>query len=239
MPRQPPPPSRAQEIHFLCRADIKPAFAADAGVKTWNETFESKVVLDEPPADVAVDVKIQAAQAADDLIWDGYYVMVMPHDAVGWSTRKLLQPFDPFIEATTIKNADKILPAIIPSIKASCTYEGKIVGMPGNVGSVGLAWQWDALEPIGLKDQPFSWDEVYNAAVEIKKAKPKLVLWVCLLSALRSVDDDLECPGEPHRFHQHPDIRGEASIKALTWLRNTVEEKLMYSERQCRSGAVA
>ena len=162
------------------------------------------MILDEPPADVAVDVKIQAAQAANDLVWDGYYVMVMPHDAVGWSTRKLLQPFDPFIEATSIKNADKILPAIIPSIKDSCTYEGKIVGMPGNVGSVGLAWQWDALKAIGLKDQPFTWDEVYNAAVEIKKAKPNLVPFGSACSVLlRSVDDDLERAEEPHRFQWH------------------------------------
>ena len=101
--------------------------------------------------------------------------MVMPHDAVNWTSRKILQPFDPYLEATTIPNAEKILPAIIPSIKASCTYEGNIVGMPGNVGIVGLAWQWDALRAVGFEKQPETWDELYTACSEIKKAKPDLI----------------------------------------------------------------
>jgi len=226
-----PAPKKAEEIHFLCRPDIKPAYAADQAVKTWNETYESQVILDEPPAGTPVDVKIQAAQAAGDLVWDGYWVMVMPHDAISWTSRRIIQPFDPFMEATSIPNADKILPAIIPSIRESCTYEGKIVGMPGNVGSVGLAWAWEPLRAIGLDDQPYTWDGVYEAAREIKKAKPDLVpfgsactplceLWTMIWSAQK----------DPFDENGLYDIRGEASIAALKWLRKMVEEGLMYSE---------
>ncbi len=224
-------PKKAQDIHFLCRSDIKPAYAADKAVETWNANNESKVILDEPPSGAPVDVKIQAAQAAGDLVWDGYWVMVMPHDAVSWSKRQIIQPFDPYLESTKIPNANKILPAIIPSIKASCTYEGKIVGMPGNVGSVGLAWQWEALRAVGMNDQPYTWDEVYRVAKEIKKAKPELVpfgsactplcdLWTMIWSAQKN-------PFDAKGLY---DIRGEGAMKALEWLRKMVDEKLIYTE---------
>ncbi len=103
--------------------------------------------------------------------------------------------------------------------------------MPGNVGSVGLAWQWDALKAIGMDDQPYTWDELYNAAVEIKKAKPDLVPFgVCntplcdLHSMIWSAQKN---PVDENGIY---DIRGEASIKALTLLRKMIEEKLMYAD---------
>ena len=223
-----PAPKKAEPINFLCRPDIKPAYAADKAVEEWNANYESQVILDEPPAGTPVDMKIQAAQAAGDLIWDGYYVMVMPHDAIKWTSRKLIQPLDPFIEATTIPNADKILPAIIPSIKESCTYEGNIIAFPGNVGSVGLAWAWEPLRAIGLDDQPYTWDGLYEASKKIKEAKPDLLpfgfactplcdLWTMIWSAQ-------EDPFDENGLY---DIRGEASIQALTWMRKMLEEGLM------------
>ena len=225
-----PAPKEAEEIHFLCRPDIKPAYAATEAVETWNENFESQVSLDEPPSGTPVDIKIQASQAAGDLIWDGYYVMVMPHDTVNWVSRELIQPFDPFIEASTIPDADKVIPSVIPSIKESVSYEGKVWGMPGNVGSIGLAWAWEPLRAIGLDGQPYTWQGVYEAAKEIKKAKPDLVPmgFACtplcdLWSMIWSAQDD---PIDENGIY---DIRGEASIAALKWMRQMVEEDLLYT----------
>src|SRR5687768_7091326 len=78
-----PPAVAGQAIRLLVRTDIKSAYAADKAAEEWNKNFESKITLDEPAAGDPSQ-KIQAAQAAGDLIWDGFAVMVVPWDTAAW-----------------------------------------------------------------------------------------------------------------------------------------------------------
>ena len=132
--------AEAQGITMLIRTDIRSAYAADDAVERWNNEFESQVAIEEPAG--APDTKIQAAQAAGDLIWDAYSVVVFPWDAPRWHSRGLIQPMDEFIEASSIPGADEVVPGIIPSIFEVHKIEGSQYGIPGNVGSVALGWFW-------------------------------------------------------------------------------------------------
>ena len=222
-----PPAAEGAPIAFLCRTDIKGAYAADKAVEEWNKNFASQIKLDEPPQGDIV-TKIQSAQAAGDLVWDGYSVMEMPWSTVEWVKRGIISPLDDFIAASKIPNADKVVPGIIPTIKESVSFEGKQYGIPGNVGSVALAWFWEPLRAAGYEKQPETWDEVYDASKKIKEKYPDLtpfsyaIITLCLhFSMIWGATD------EPYDEEGIVDIRGEASLNALEWMRKMVEEELM------------
>jgi len=223
----PQPASReGQEIHFLCRPDIRSAYAADKAVEAWNKQFESKITLDEPAGDLVQ--KVQAAQAAGNLIWDGYSVMETPWATTEWVKRGLIQPLDEYIQTSSIPDAPQVVPGIIPSILEASKYEGRQYGIPGNVGSVALAWFWEPLRGAGYESQPMTWDEVYDAARKIKEKYPHLIPFdsaytpLCDLYAMIWGATD-----EPFDEDGLIDITGEASIAALNWMRKLVREELM------------
>lgn len=224
-----PAPKAAAEIHFLCRADIKPAYGTQESIDEWNANNESQVILDEPAAGAPVDVKVQAAQAAGDLVWDGFSVVEAPNQTVPWQRRGLLQPMDDYISASTVANADKVVPSIIPSIRESVSIQGKIHGIPGNVGSIQLAWFTEPLKAIGIEEQPETWDEVYEAAVKLKETSPELVPFgsaggpICDLYSI--IWGSMENPFDDDDL---VDIRSEESIWGLRWMRKMIEEGLMY-----------
>jgi ABC-type glycerol-3-phosphate transport system substrate-binding protein len=221
-----------QEIKFLVRDDIKSAFAVDQVVSDWSKQFQAKVTLDVPPAGVDASQKIQAAQAAGDLVWDGYTSMVVPWDMESYITRGIIQPLDDYIAASTVPNADKVVPAIIPSIAESLKYEGKQYSLPGNVGSVALAWMTQPLQEAGITEDPVSWDEVHAAAAAIAQTDPSYMPFdsaetpYCDLFAMIWGATD-----KPITSDGLVDITGEASIAALNWMKMMVSENLMPASR--------
>jgi len=189
--------------------------------------MSSQITLDEPPEGDIV-TKIQAAQAAGDLVWDGYAVMETPWATVEWVKRGIISPLDDFIASSTVANADKVVPGIIPTIKESVSYEGKQYGIPGNVGSVALAWFWEPLRAAGYEKQPETWDEVYDAAKKIKELYPDLTPFstanmpLCdLFTMIWSAKD------EPYDADGIIDIRSDESLNAIEWMRKMAEEELM------------
>ena len=217
----------AQEINFLVRPDIRSAYAADAAAEAWNAEQEQKIVLDEPAG--TADTKIQAAIAAGDLIWDGFSVIAGPWDLASWASRGLIQPLDDLIAVSSIADADKVVPAIIPSVLEASKYEGKQYTIPGNVGSVALGWFWEPLETAGV-EAPQTWDEVRAAAEKIKETSPELTPYDVASSPLcdhvamiwGATDTPLTDDGLVN-------WTGEESIAALQWLQEMVAAELMPS----------
>ncbi len=221
-----PAPQGGKEIHLLIRDDILSAYAADKAAQDWNKQFGSKITLDKPAGDPSQ--KIQAAQAAGDLIWDGFAVMVVPWDTLTWVKRELIQPLDDLIKSSQIPDATKVVPGIIPSILESTKYQGKQYAIPGNVGSVALAWLTEPLKAANITTPPETWDDVYAAAKKIKAAKPDLTpfdsagsplcdLWAMIWGA---VDNPFTSDGLV-------DITSDVSIAALKWMQKMVNEDLM------------
>lgn len=218
----------AQEIRLLIRDDIRSAYAADTAVEAWNAEFESQITLDVPPQAADMSQRIQAAQASGDLIWDGYAVMEMPRDTVNWVSRDLIQPLDEYIAASQVPDAGEVVPAIIPSILESTKVDGQQYGIPGNVGSVALAWLTEPMEAAGVDFDPVTWDEVHEAARMIQEAVPDITPFdsaitpLCdLWSMIWGASDD------PVTEDNLINITSDASIAALEWMRTMVQEGLM------------
>lgn len=214
------------ETVLLVRPDIKGAYAAEAAVAAWNAQFPNKIRLDE--SGDGVDTKIQAAQAAGDLIWSGYAIIAVPWETQTYVKRGLIQPLDDYIAASTVPDAEKVVPAIIPTILESSKYEGKQYGIPGNVGSIALAWQTKVFEEVGIEKQPETWDEVYEAAKKIKAAKPELTPFDSANSPLCDLYAMI-WGGQPDPYNADGlvDITGDTAVAALEWQRKMVQEELM------------
>lgn len=220
----------AGEIHLLIRTDIRAAYAADAAVQGWMEAYPDRpVILDE--ATDATDTKIQAAQAAGDLIWDGFAVIEGPWAITNWVNRRLIVPLDDLIAASTIPDADKVVPAIIPSVLESSKFNGEQYTIPGNVGSVALGWYTKPLEDAGIEPPEsltWSWDEVRAAAEKIKETSPDLTPFDFACSALCDLMAMIwGATNEPITDEGLVDWTGEASIAALKWQQEMVKDGLM------------
>ncbi len=220
--------AEAQGITMLIRSDIRSAYAADDAVERWNEEFEAQVAIEEPAG--APDTKIQAAQAAGDLIWDAYAVVVFPWDAPRWHSRGLIQSMDEFIEASSIPGSDEVVPGIIPSIFEVHKIEGNQYGIPGNVGSVALGWFWEPMEKAGFDSQPMTWDAVREAAQKISETSPELTPYDASCTPLCDLYAMIWGATEtPLTDDGLIDISGEASLASLTWIREMVDDGLMAS----------
>ncbi len=214
-----------QDINFLIRTDIRSAYAGDAAVEAWNADHEQKIILDEPAGEV--DSKIQAAQAADDLIWDGFAVIEGPHSLKQWADRGLIQSLDELIAVSTIPNADKVVPAIIPSVLEASKYEGKQYTIPGNVGSVALGWFTEPLATAGI-EAPTTWDEVRAAAEKIKETSPELTPYDVAASPLCDMISMIwGATDQPLTADGLVDWTSETSVAALEWLQAMVRDGLM------------
>jgi len=222
------PAREAKQISLLIRKDIRSAYAGDKALEGWNKAYpDSPLTLDEPAEGVVVDTKIQAAQAAGDLIWDGFAVMEGPWAIRQWVSRKLIVPLDDLIAASTVKDADKVVPAIIPSVLAASKFEGKQYTVPGNVGSVALGWFTKPLKDAGLTP-PETWDEVRAAAEKIKATSPNLTPFD---SAASPLCDQIAmiwgASDKPITDEGLIDWTGEASIAALKWQQAMVKDGLL------------
>src|SRR5262249_18636352 len=110
-----PLPQDAGEIHLLIRTDIRAAYAVDDAVTAWNEAYPDRpVILDE--TDEYIPTTVLDAQAAGVSSWDGFAVIEGPTAINYWVNRQLIVPLDDLIAASTVPDADKVVPAIIPSV---------------------------------------------------------------------------------------------------------------------------
>lgn len=220
--------AETQEINFLVRADIRNAYAADVAVEKWNEAFgDQQVILDEP-AEGAIDTKIQAAQAAGDLIWDGFAVIAVPWDTARWINQGLIQPLDPFIEVTNVPGGDQVIPGIIPSVLESTKAEGKQYAIPGNVGSVALGWYNEILDEGGVDRPLLTWDEVRAAAEKVHAINDTINAFDRPNTPLTDLVGMIwGATDTPYTDEGLIDWSGEAAMASIQWMQEMVADGLM------------
>ena len=212
----------------MVRTDIRNAYAADAGVERWNAEFPERTIVMEEPSEGAVNTKIQAAQASGDLIWDGFAVIALPWDTATWINQGLIQPLDPFIEASSIEGAEAVVSGIIPSVADSLKSDGQLYAIPGNVGSVALGWYNEFLDAAGV-DRPFvTWDEVRAAAEQVQASNPDIVPFSRPNVPLTDLTAMIwGAADEVFTSDGLVDWQGEASIAAINWQQEMVSAGLM------------
>lgn len=218
------------EISFLIRTDIRSAYAGDVAVEQWNAAFpDSQVILDEPAGGDSVDTKIQAAQAAGDLVWDGFAVIAVPWDTANWVNRGLLQSLEPYIAASGIANASTVIDSIIPTVlESSKNADGEQIAIPGNVGSIALGWYNAPLDEAGVDGELLTWDDIRAAAEAVAASNPDITPYDVPTSPLAdliamiwgSVDNPLTEDGLI-------DWQSEESLEAIRWLQGMVADGLM------------
>lgn len=225
-PTEVPAAGSASEALLLIRSDIKSAYAAEEAVKEFNKNFSTKITLQEP--NKGADSEIQAAQAAGNLPWSGFAVMETPWLTKQYVSRGLIQPIDDLIKSSAIPNADKVIPAIVPTILDSSKYDGKQYAIPGNVGSIALAWQAKLLDDVGVKEPPTTWDEVYETAKKLKEKNPTITSFDSAFSPLCDLYAMI-WGGQDNPFNADGlvDITSPISIEALQWMQKMVKEELM------------
>jgi ABC-type glycerol-3-phosphate transport system substrate-binding protein len=232
------PAQDAQEVRLLIRDDIKSAYGAEAAVELWQSQFPAKISLDTPPGGADVSQKIQAAQAAGDLVWDGFSVMEVPWNTEQWVSRQLIVPLDDYIAASTIPEAKDVIAGIIPSIAESLKFDGKQYSVPGNVGSVALAWMTDPLDRAGVTEAPVTWQEVHDAAAKIYEAAPEYTPFDSAASPLCDLWSMIWGASDaPITADGLVDITGEAAIAAIEWMKQMVSEELMPPTRTAQGAA--
>lgn len=221
------------EIHYLCRADIVTAYGAEAAIKGFMDSHPgTKITLDKPPQTSTTPLltKLRAAIASDSLVWDGYSVMEVPYNTAQWVEGQVIQPLDSLITASQEKDATKLIPGIIPTIKQSSSYKGKLYAIPGNVGSVVLQWYWEPLKGIGLTKQPTTWDATYEAATKIKAKYPK---WIPIaqdsepLTGLITRMYTAIPPKELYTSDGLLNLKHQGAIDSMNWLKKMADEGLM------------
>jgi hypothetical protein len=229
-------PSRAQaqandEIVFLVRTDIRSAYAADVAVEQWNESFpDRQIVIDEPAGDGnPVATKIQAAQAAGDLVWDGFAVIAVPWDTAQWVNRGLIQPLDPFIDASGVANASMVIESIIGTVLASSKNEaGETIAIPGNVGSIALGWYNEPLAAAGIEGNLLTWEDVRSAAEAIAASNPDITPYDVALSPLGDLVAMIwGATDSPLTEDGLIDWQSDASLESIRWLQGMAADGLM------------
>jgi len=226
-------------ISFLMRSDAKSAYAADTAAEAWGKVYGAKVTIDVPPAGVDPSQKIQAAQAAGDLIWDGMSYMTAPWSTLEYITRDIIQPLDAYLAASTIPDAKAVIDGIIPTIRESLKYEGKQYSIPANVGSIALAWMTAPLAKAGVTADPVSWDEVHAAAAKVVASDPSLTPFDSAQSPMCDLLSMMWGGGDaPVNAAGLFDITGESAIAAINWLKMMVSENLMPATRSAATASV-
>ena len=219
------------EITFLVRTDIRNAYAADAAVEQWNAAFpDSQVILDEPAGDGSpVATKIQAAQAAGDLVWDGFAVIAVPWDTAQWVNRGLIQSLDPYIAASGVSGASTVIESIIGTVLESSKNEaGEQIAIPGNVGSIALGWYNAPLEAAEVDWELLTWDDVRSAAEAVAASNPDITPYDVALSPLGDLVAMIwGSKDAPVTEDGLIDWQSDESLEAIRWLQGMVADGLM------------
>jgi ABC-type glycerol-3-phosphate transport system substrate-binding protein len=204
-------------------------------VNTWNKNNKAQVALVAGSGgfgDVDMASMIQTNIASDNQPWDGYATITAPWDTANWVTKDVIIPLDDLIKTSSTSNAGLVVPAIMPGIKEAISYEGKIYGIPTNVGSTAFYYSPTLLADAGYNQVPQTWDDIYTAAAQVKSqnadvnpfistSTPLTDLWFWMWGAMeKPIDADGLI-----------DIRSPEAMDALAWLRRMVDEDLMFTFR--------
>jgi hypothetical protein len=217
-------------ISFLCRNDIVTAYGADAIVDEWNKNHDAKVTLEKPPQGADLAAKAQAAIAADDMVWDGFSVIVAPWDIASWAKREIIVPIDDLIKASSVPDADKVFAGMIGTIRESVKESGKTYLIPGNVGSSALQWFWDPLKEVGANQQPETWEETRELAVKVKAKSSDKTPFASIGTPLFDLNSLMYGAIKPDELFTKEgvfNLEHEGAVASLKWMKDMAKDGLM------------
>ena len=136
-------------------------------VQVFNRKYGQSHKLDAKPAPVSgFGAQKFIAEAKDKTSsWDLYVGMTPFIDTVDLAEAGVIEPWDDFIEKD-------VLDDIIPSIRAECTYKGKLYCWPFMTDITTLGWNSEQVGKAGLdpSTSPKTWDDLIAAARKVKQS---------------------------------------------------------------------
>ncbi|NLG27252.1 MAG: extracellular solute-binding protein, partial [Chloroflexi bacterium] len=112
--------------------------------------------------------KVVAQIRSDELQWSAAGVMSTFADLAAWVQLGLIQPLDPFLEATDVVDANALLSDMLPRVLDDERLDGRMYGLPFSTENITYQWNTEWYRKAGITQAPTTWDELrtYCAAVK-------------------------------------------------------------------------
>jgi ABC-type glycerol-3-phosphate transport system substrate-binding protein len=225
----PPADTSTKGIQLMARGGR--SIISQAAIDAWNKNSKAQVTLVAGSGGYGntVDMAsmIQTNIASGNQPWDGYATITSPWDIASWVKKDVIVPLDNMIEVSSTPGAGMVIPSLVPAIKDSLSYEGKMYGIPANVGSVAFLYYPQVLKDADYDRQLQTWDDVYTAAVQVKAQNPDINPFISTSSPLTDLWawmwGAMANPIDPDGLI---DIRSPEALDALDWLRRMADDGL-------------
>jgi len=141
----------------------------------------------------------------------------------------LIQPMEELIQSSTMDGADMIMSDMIETVQADASYEGHLYSLPYSFENITFNWRNDQFAEIGVTERPATWNDWYEAAVELKKwgADQEIIptsfvgsLWTDAGALITSAMT------EPYNSEGLIDWKAPEAVAALEFYRKLVDEEL-------------
>lgn len=92
--------------------------------------------------------------------WDVHFVTTPFQELDADIAQGIIQPFDPYLKASTEPGARQLKSAMIPSVLADGSRNGKLYSLAYSAEIVGLEWRTDLAAKAGITKAPATWDQL-------------------------------------------------------------------------------
>ncbi len=180
--------------------------------------------------DTAVDTaKLMAQISSGDVEWSGFGIITPFLNIVSHVESGLIQPMEDLIQSSSQEGADTLMSDMIETVKEDASYEGHLYAIPYSFENITFNWRNDQFAEIGVTETPATWDDWYEAAVELKKwgADQEIIptsfvgsLWTDAGALITSAME------QPYTTEGMIDWTAPEAIAALEFYRKLVSEEL-------------
>jgi len=188
-----------------------------------NEDIEVKI-------DSSDDTTKLIAQIATGKVdWSGFGIISPFLDIVTNVKSGLIQPMDDFLSVSGQAGADVLKEDMIEAVRADASYEEKLYIVPYSFENITFNWRNDQFAEAGHPEQPLTWDDWYEAAVDVKAwGKDQEIYPTAFAGALWTDVGALitSAMANPYTAEGMVDWMAPESIAALQFYRKLVSEEL-------------
>jgi len=161
-------PKQPKKVKVICMDWVRNELPIDRWTTEYNKNQTDYQIVYERWVQ-GWDKKVLSAIRAGKNEVSGYFEMRAFEYAKGWSKIGLIQPFDPYVQASSAPGADVLIDDMLPVIRGQCVIEGKMYGFPIDFDETGMAYRKDLFEAVGVDKLPDTWVEIGEVAAEIRK----------------------------------------------------------------------
>ena len=99
--------------------------------------------------------------------WDVHFVTTPFQELDADIAQGIIQPFDPYLKASTEPGARQLKSAMIPSVLADGSRNGKLYSLAYSAEIVGLEWRTDLAAKVGITTPPATWNQLKADLVKL------------------------------------------------------------------------